>query len=111
MYNMGSLETGFHIVEQYAKQTLLFGLVQAGSPPHRPQICGCPPFVDCFIVYAKAFDFVDHNKWWEILKEMGVPDFRIAIQIFHSFALNSVDATGPCSNASLHITGLDCAFN
>ena len=27
----------------------------------------------CFIDYAKAFDFVDHNKW-KILKEMGVPD-------------------------------------
>ena len=28
----------------------------------------------CFIVYAKAFDCVDHNKLWEILKEMGIPD-------------------------------------
>src|SRR5574337_664014 len=28
----------------------------------------------CFIDYAKAFDFVDHNKLWKILKEMGVPD-------------------------------------
>ena len=28
----------------------------------------------CFIEYAKAFDCVDHNKWWKILKEMGVPD-------------------------------------
>ncbi|WP_349737272.1 reverse transcriptase domain-containing protein, partial [Salmonella enterica] len=28
----------------------------------------------CFIDYAKAFDCVDHNKLWEILKEMGVPD-------------------------------------
>ena len=27
----------------------------------------------CFTEYAKAFDFVDHNKW-KILKEMGVPD-------------------------------------
>ena len=25
----------------------------------------------CFIDYAKAFDFVDHNKLWKILKEMG----------------------------------------
>ena len=24
--------------------------------------------------YAKAFDFVDHNKLWKILKEMGIPD-------------------------------------
>ena len=28
----------------------------------------------CFIDYAKAFDCVDHNKPWKILKEMGVPD-------------------------------------
>ena len=27
-----------------------------------------------FIGYAKAFDRVDHNKLWEILKEMGIPD-------------------------------------
>ena len=27
----------------------------------------------CFIDYAKAFDFVDHNKQWKILKEMGIP--------------------------------------
>ena len=26
-----------------------------------------------FIDYAKAFDFVDHNKLWKILKEMGIP--------------------------------------
>ena len=28
----------------------------------------------CFIDYAKAFDCVDHNKFWEILQEMGIPD-------------------------------------
>ena len=28
----------------------------------------------CFIDYAIAFDCVDHNKLWKILKEMGVPD-------------------------------------
>ena len=28
----------------------------------------------CFIDYAKAFDCVDHNKLWKILKEMGVPE-------------------------------------
>ena len=27
----------------------------------------------CFIDYAKAFDCVDHNKLWIILKEMGIP--------------------------------------
>ena len=28
----------------------------------------------CFSGYAKAFDCVDHNKLWKILKEMGIPD-------------------------------------
>ena len=28
----------------------------------------------CFIDYAKAFDCVDHNNLWNILKEMGIPD-------------------------------------
>ena len=28
----------------------------------------------CFIEYAKAFDCVDHNKLWKILREMGIPD-------------------------------------
>ena len=27
----------------------------------------------CFIDYAKAFDYVDHNQLWKILKEMGIP--------------------------------------
>ena len=28
----------------------------------------------CFINYAKAFDGMDHNKLWKILKEIGIPD-------------------------------------
>ena len=28
----------------------------------------------CFIEYTEAFDCVDHNKLWEILKEMGIPE-------------------------------------
>ena len=28
----------------------------------------------CFTDYAKAFDCVDHNKLWKILKETGIPD-------------------------------------
>ena len=31
-------------------------------------------FYFCFIGYTKAFDCVDHNKLWKILKEMGIPD-------------------------------------
>ena len=33
----------------------------------------------CFIDYAKAFDSVDHNKLWKILKEMGIPDHRTCL--------------------------------
>ena len=28
----------------------------------------------CFADYVKTFDYVDHNKLWKILKEMGIPD-------------------------------------
>ena len=28
----------------------------------------------CFIDYSKVFDCVDHNKLWDILKDMGIPD-------------------------------------
>ena len=33
----------------------------------------------CFIDYAKAFDRMDHNKLWKILKEMGIPDHLICL--------------------------------
>ena len=33
----------------------------------------------CFIAYAKAFDCVDHNKLWKILKEMGIADHLICL--------------------------------
>ena len=33
----------------------------------------------CFIDYAKAFDRVDHNKLWKILKEIGVPGYLICL--------------------------------
>ena len=32
-----------------------------------------------FIDYAKAFDCVDHNKLWKILKEMGIPEYLICL--------------------------------
>ena len=34
-------------------------------------------FLSGFIDYAKAFDCVDHNKQWKILKEMGIPDHHL----------------------------------
>ena len=40
----------------------------------------------CFTEYTEAFDCVDHNKLWKILKEMGIPDhlttsWEICIQV------------------------------
>ena len=35
----------------------------------------------CFIDYANAFDSVDHNKLWKILKEMGIPDHLTCLLI------------------------------
>ena len=34
----------------------------------------------CFIDYTKAFDCVDHNKLWKILKEMGTRDHLISLR-------------------------------
>ena len=33
----------------------------------------------CLIDYAKAFDCVDHNKLWKILKETGIPDYLTSL--------------------------------
>ena len=33
----------------------------------------------CFIYYAKAFDYVDHNKLWKILNKIGIPDHLICL--------------------------------
>ena len=35
----------------------------------------------CLIHYAKTFDYVDHNKLWTILKEMGIPNHLICLLI------------------------------
>ena len=34
----------------------------------------------CFLDYAKAFDIVDHNELWKILKEMGIPDHLTCLE-------------------------------
>ena len=34
----------------------------------------------CFIDYAKAFGYVDHNKLWKILQEMGIPEHLTCLQ-------------------------------
>ena len=37
-------------------------------------------FYFCFIDYTKAFDYVDHNMLWEIIQEMGIPDYLTCLQ-------------------------------
>ena len=70
-------------LQQYMNQKLLD--VQAGfrkGRETRDQIANIRWIIEkarvseniyfCFIDYAKAFDCVDHNKLWKILKEMGI---------------------------------------
>ena len=74
------------MLQQYGNCDLLD--VQAGLKKGRgirDQIANVPWIIEkarefqkniyfCFIDYTKAFDCVDHNKLWKILKEMGIPD-------------------------------------
>ena len=56
---------------------LEFPDVQAGfrkGRGTRDQIANQKNIYFCFIDYTKAFDCVEHNKLWNILKEMGIPD-------------------------------------
>ena len=49
----------------------------------------------CFIDYAKAFDCVDHNKLWKILKEMGIPDdLNLYAGLKQQLELNMEQQTG-----------------
>ena len=49
----------------------------------------------CFIDYAKAFDCVDHNKLWKILKEMGIPDhLTCLLRYLHTAGQESPLRTG-----------------
>ena len=71
-------------LQQYMNHEL--PVVQAGFRKGRDQIPNICWIIEnarefqkniyfCFIDYAKAFDCVDHNKLWKILKEMGIPDY------------------------------------
>ena len=48
----------------------------------------------CFIDYAKAFDCVDHNKLWKILKEMGISDHLTCIFRKHHAGQEVIVRTG-----------------
>ena len=60
----------FKLVLEKAEEPEIKLPTSAGSLKKQKNICFC------FIDYAKAFDCVDHNKLWKILKEMGISDHR-----------------------------------
>ena len=49
----------------------------------------------CFIDFAKAFDYVDHNKLWKILKEMGIPDYLTCLLSNLNAGQEATVRTGP----------------
>ena len=72
-------------LQQYVNRELAD--VQGGFKRQRNQRSSCQHPLDhqkskrvleniyfCFMDYTKAFDCVDHNKLWKILKELGIPD-------------------------------------
>ena len=62
----------FKLVLENAEEPEIKLATSAGS--WKKQESSRKNFYFCFIDYAKAFDLVDHNKLWKILKEMGIPD-------------------------------------
>ena len=63
----------FKLVLEKAEEPEIKLLTSAGSS--KKQESSKKNIYLCFIDYAKAFDYVDHNKLWKILKEMGTPDY------------------------------------
>ena len=61
------------------------GINKGQRVPDRSKTAHIKPLVKCFLTYfcfidyAKAFDCVDHNKLWKILKEMGILDHLICL--------------------------------
>ena len=49
----------------------------------------------CFVDYAKAFDCVDHNKLWKILKEMGIPDHLTLLYVVLIFSIRFFTELAP----------------
>ena len=60
----------------------------------------------CFIDYAKAFDCVDHNKLWKILKQMGIPD-HLTCLLRNLYAGQEATGKGVCQGCILS----PCLFN
>ena len=63
----------FKLVFEKAEESEIKLLTSAGSSK-KQESSKKKTIYFCFIDYAKAFDCVDHNKLWKILKGMGIPD-------------------------------------
>ena len=61
----------------------------------------------CFIDYAKAFIGVDHNKLWEILKEMGIPDHLIFL-LRNLYAVQEASVRTLMEQRTVSILGKKC---
>ena len=57
----------------------------------------------CFIDYTKAFECVDHNKLWKILKEMGIPDHLTCLLSNLYAGQEATVRTGHGTTDSFHI--------
>ena len=62
----------FKLVLEKAEEPEIKRPTSAGS--YKKQESSIKNIYFCAIYYAKAFDCVDHDKLWKILKEMGIPD-------------------------------------
>ena len=62
----------FKLVLKKAKEPEIKLPTSAGSSKKQEEFQKIIYF--CLIDYAKVFDYVDHNKLWKILQEMGIPD-------------------------------------
>ena len=68
-HELPGVETGFRKGKRTGDQSAnIFWIIEKAKDFHKN-------IYFCFIDYAKAFDYVDHNKLWKILKEMGIPDY------------------------------------
>ena len=67
-YELPDVRAGFRKGRGTRDQKANICWIMEKAREFQKNICFC--FTDC----AKAFDCVDHNKLWKILKEMGIPD-------------------------------------
>ena len=83
----------FKLVLEKAEKPEIKLLISAGSS--KKQESSRKNIYFCFIDYDKAFDFVDHNKMWKILKEMGIPHHLTCLLRNLSAGQEATVRTGP----------------